>query len=202
MTVCRQLLVRHRGLDPTAWTALHALARLARGGRPAALARAALWEFAWEGGPELDRRLADWVAAANWFANPNRDRATWRRSASDPTDLEAGAALACGGVGSAMPGAYLLTTCRGAPGAPEHQAAATQALGQAVRVRRGQVWWLAAAEGDASALLAAAGGAGGGGLLANPHSEIARLITAALPVPLLGDAAETKGPSSEPGGAR
>jgi hypothetical protein len=199
MTVCRQLLVRHRGLDPTAWTALHALARLCGDDPPAALARAALWEFTWEGDADGDALLRAWVAGANWFANPNRDRATWRQSAGDATDLEAGAALAGGGVGSAGPGAYLVTAWRGAADAPEHEAAARRALGRPVRLRRGQVWWLAAAAGDAGRILAPGGAAAR--LLANPHSETARRVVGALPVPLLGD--ETGGADGgAPGGER
>jgi hypothetical protein len=186
MTARCQLLVRHRGLDPTAWTALHALAEGADApGRPAALARAVLWDFAWDGEPDLARHLADWVAAANWFANPNRDRVTWRQAYADPTDLEVGAALASGGVGSAAPGAFLVTAWRGGQEAAAHAAAAFRALGCAVSVHQGQVWWLAAEGGDPASILLRSGGGADGGLLVNRHSQVARLCAAGLPVPAL-----------------
>jgi hypothetical protein len=191
----RQLLVRQRGLDPTAWTALEAMLRGEGPGRPAALARAAVWEFAWEedGGTGLAERLEAWVAAANWFANPNRDRATWRTRSGDATDLASGAALASGGLGSPAPGAHLVTAWRGAAAASEHAAAAAGALGCPVAVRRGEVWWLAAEAGDAASILEWAGAAETGGLLANPHSQRAVLYPGVLPVPAV---------PAEPGPAR
>lgn len=188
----RQLLVRHRGLDPTAWTALEALARLARRGRPGALARAALWEFSWDGDAASEGRLGEWVAEANWFANPNRDRATWRRASSDPTEMEAGAALLSGGVGASGAGAYLVSAWRGAVVAGEHAAAATRALGRPVQVLRAQVWWLGAAASAAAAILEEAGAGAAGGLLVNPHSERAWLFAGDLPVPLLDTGEENR----------
>jgi len=185
MKQVRQLVVRHRALDPTAWTALTALADRPSGTRPTALARADLWEFEWQGAPEVEQELSQWARTANWFANPNRDRATWRRAASDATDLEAGAALASGGSGATGTGAYLVTTWRGAVRSSEHEAAARRALGMAVRVRRAQVWWLAAQGQDPARALAEAGGTSLGGLLANPHSQEARLYATSLPVPAI-----------------
>jgi hypothetical protein len=174
----RQLIVRHRALDPAAWTALTALGQGAD--KPSALARADLWEFEWEGGAEVEERLAAWARTANWFANPNRDRATWRNTEADATDLEAGAALASGGSGSTGQGAYLVTTWRGAVRATEHEVAARRALASPVHVRRAQVWWLAAEGEDSPKALAKAGG-----LLANPHSQEVRLFGASLPVPAI-----------------
>jgi len=176
----RQLIVRHRALDPTAWTALTALGEGAGTDKPSALARADLWEFEWEGGAEVEERLTAWARTANWFANPNRDRATWRKAEADATDLEAGAALASGGSGAEGSGAYLVTTWRGAVRSSEHEAAARRALASPVRVRRGQVWWLAA-EADDEALARA------GALLANPHSQATRVFARTLPVPAIGD---------------
>jgi hypothetical protein len=183
----RQLIVRHRALDPTAWTALTALVGAGGTGKPSALARADLWEFEWEGGAEVEGRLTAWARTANWFANPSRDRATWRSAEGDATDLEAGAALASGGSGATGVGAYLVTTWRGAVRSSEHEAAARRALGLAVRVRRGQVWWLAAEGADSAQALADAGGRQGGGLLANPHSQAARVFAHGLPVPAIGE---------------
>jgi hypothetical protein len=200
MTVCRQLLVRHRGLDPTTWTALHALRALHPQAAPTALARAVVWEFTWQEGGDLAARLAQWVGAANWFANPNRDRLTWRGAAADPTDLEAGAALVSGGVGSAGPGACLITAWRGAGAGPAHSAAAARALGHPVQVRRGELWWLSSDGGDAVAILRAAGAEPAGGLLANPHSEVARVLVGAVPVPLLPDDFAGGAAEGPPGG--
>jgi hypothetical protein len=183
MKQVRQLVVRHRALDPTAWTALHALAQ--GPSAASALARADLWEFEWPGDAQLAERLAAWARTANWFANPNRDRATWRSGAADATDLENGAARASGESGASGRGAYLVTTWRGAVRSREHEAAAARALGVAVRVRRGQVWWLAAESGDAARALAEAGGTERGGLLANPHSQEAFVFGGTLPVPAL-----------------
>jgi hypothetical protein len=183
MTHVRQLVVRHRALDPTAWTALHALAQ--GQSDASALARADLWEFEWEGDSAVAERLVAWARTANWFANPNRDRATWRRSDADATDLESGAARVSGESGASGRGAYLVTTWRGAVRSQEHEAAATRALGVAVRVRHGQVWWLAAEGADAEHALHDAGGAERGGLLANPHSQEARVFGASLPVPAM-----------------
>lgn len=185
MSERRQLLVRHRALDPTAWTALHTLVEGARRGRPTALSRAQLWEFAWEGGPEVGSALANWAESANWFWNPSRDRATWRRTASDPSDLESGAARAEGAVGSEEKGVYLVTFWRGTSEAPDHANAARRALGVELRVRRGQAWWLAAAEGHALEVLEEAGGRPEGGFLVNPHSQDARVYEGELPVPAL-----------------
>jgi len=183
MKQVRQLVVRHRALDPTAWTALHALAE----GRSTAtaLARADLWEFEWEGDAGVAERLQAWARTANWFANPNRDRATWRRGEADATDLESAAARVSGESGASGRGAYLVTTWRGARYSDDHEAAATRALGVPVRVRHGQVWWLAAEGADAERVLHDAGGAEGGGLLANPHSQEARVFGPALPVPAM-----------------
>lgn len=181
----RQLIVRHRALDPTAWTALTALRDGASVAKPSALARADLWEFEWEGGAEVEERLAAWARTANWFANPNRDRATWRKAEADATDLEAGAALASGGSGATGAGAYLVTTWRGAVRSSEHEAAARRALGSPVTVRRGQVWWLAAEGSDPTRVLTDAGGRPEGGLLANPHSQEARVFALGLPVPAI-----------------
>ena len=192
----RQLLVGHRALDPTAWTALVALGSDRRGGRPSALARADLWEFEWSGSPELSGRLEGWTSAANWFANPNRDRATWRVREEDPTDLERGAALADGGSGASGPGAFLVTVWRGEQRSLEHEAAASRALGTPLVVRRGQVWWLCAEDGDAMAVLAAAGGGPSGGLLANLHAQAARLYGEQLPVPAVWDEADERGESA------
>jgi hypothetical protein len=176
MRQVRQLIVRHRALDPTAWTALTALGDATA--KPSALARADLWEFEWEGGAEVEDRLSAWVRTANWFANPNRDRATWRKAEADATDLEVGAALASGGSGATGEGAYLVTAWRGAVRSSEHESAARSALGVTVRVRRGQVWWLTAQ--DARRALTEAGT-----LLANPHSQAARLFAGGLPVPAI-----------------
>jgi len=87
--------------------------------------------------------------------------------------------------GASGRGAYLVTTWRGARYSDEHEAAATRALGVPVRVRHGQVWWLAAEGADAGRVLHDAGGAEGGGLLANPHSQEARVFGPALPVPAM-----------------
>jgi hypothetical protein len=192
----RQLLVRHRALDPTAWTALVTLGHTARAGRPVALARADLWEFEWAGSPDLVRRLEKWASAANWFANPNRDRATWRAREEDPTDLEAGAALADGGSGARGPGAFLVTVWRGARRSLEHEAAASRALGTPLAVRHGQVWWLCAEDGGAETMLAAAGGGPTGGLLAHLHAQAARLYGEGLPVPAIWDEADDEGESA------
>ena len=180
MTERRQLLVRHRALDPTAWTALVSL----RGAT--ALARADLWEFEWTGGADLAARLEAWAGSANWFANPNRDRSTWRAAEGDPTEIEAGAALATGGSGATGRGAYLVTVERGSARSREHEAAATRALGTPIAVRRAQVWWLAADGGDAAATL----GDAGVGLLANPHAQASRLYGERLPVPAVWDESE------------
>jgi hypothetical protein len=172
MRQIRQLIVRHRALDPTAWTALTALEGAT------ALARADLWEFEWEGGAEVEDRLMAWARTANWFANPNRDRSTWRKADADATDLEPGAALASGGSGATGAGAFCVTTWRGAVRSGEHEEAARHALGVPVRVRRGQVWWLAAQDGKRAQ-------ADAGGLLANPHSQAARWFAGSLPVPAI-----------------
>jgi hypothetical protein len=186
----RQLVVRHRALDPTAWTALTALRAKPGPLAPSALARADLWEFEWEGAAALEEPLAEWAREANGFANPNRDRATWRQAAGDATDLEAGAALASGESGAKGPGAFLVTTWRGDVCSTEHEAAAARALGVAMRVRRAQVWWLSCEVGDPKAALAAAGGGPSGGLLANPHSQAASLYGDTLPVPAIEDHGE------------
>ena len=178
----RQLIVRHRALDPTAWTALTALGKDAGSAGPSALARADLWEFEWEGAADVERVLTDWARTANWFANPNRDRATWRSAEGDATDLEAGAVLASGGSGATGTGAYLVTTWRGAVRSSEHEAAARRALGSPVIVRHGQVWWLAAQGADSSQVQAFAGG-----LFANPHSQEARVFAHGLPVPAIAE---------------
>ena len=184
----RQLIVQHRSLDPTAWTALVALGDAGREG-PSALARADLWEFEWSGTADLAGRLESWARAANWFANPNRDRATWRGRGEDPTDLEAGAARASGGSGADGPGAFLVTVWRGAARSLEHETAASAALGTPIVVRRAQVWWLYAERGDPAAMLASAGGGPSGGLLANPHAQDARLYGERLPVPAVWEQA-------------
>ena len=181
MTERRQLLVRHRALDPTAWTALVSL----RG--TAALARADLWEFEWQGAPDVAERLEAWAGSANWFANPNRDRATWRAAAGDPTEIEAGAALATGGMGATGRGAYLVTIERGASRARAHEEAASRALGTRVAVRRAQVWWLAAESSEAAARAKDS-------LFANPHAQASRLYGDTLPVPATWD--ETEGESA------
>jgi hypothetical protein len=185
MITRRQLIVRHRALDPTAWTALSALIRLSSATVPRALARADLWEFSWPDDPALAERLGSWTRTANWFANPNRDRATWREASLDSTDLPMGAALASGGMGSSEPGAFLVSWWRGAERAPSHEAAARRSLGVRVEIRHGEVWWLAAAEGDAMKLLERAGDPVQGGLLVNPHSQAARCFAGPLPVPVL-----------------
>jgi hypothetical protein len=185
MSERRQLLVRHRALDPTAWTALHALRTEPQTSAASGLSRASLWEFEWDGGAPAER-LEEWVASANWFANPNRDRATWRASASDPTEMAAGAACADGTVGAGEPGAYLITAWREALDAPAHEAAATSALGCRVRVRRALVWWLGSEDGDPAAILAHAGGRLEGGLLVNPHSQ-SSWGGETIPVPAIGD---------------
>src|SRR5215470_19267997 len=107
MTHVRQLIVRHRALDPTAWTALTALRTAQSAAMPSALARADVWEFEWEEAADIEAKLTAWARTANWFANPNRDRSTWRRAEADATDLETGAALASGGSGASGAGAYL-----------------------------------------------------------------------------------------------
>lgn len=180
MSERRQLLVRHRALDPTAWTALMSLPGAS------ALARADLWEFEWSGAADLAARLEAWAGAANWFANPNRDRSTWRAADADPTEIEAGAALASGGSGATGRGAYLVTIERGSARSREHEAAATRALGTPIAVRRAQVWWLAAEAGDAAVALENAGG----GLLANSHAQASRFYGENLPVPAVWDDAE------------
>ena len=60
-----------------------------------------------------------------------------------------------------------------------------KAVGVPVRVRHGHVWWLAAESGEPSRALDEAGGAARGGLLANPHSQEARVLGDSLPVPAI-----------------
>ena len=193
MSERRQLLVRHRALDPTAWTALHALRAEPETAGASALARAALWEFEWEGAPA--ERLEEWVASANWCANPNRDRAVWRDRNDDPTELAQGAARSDGSVGADGSGAYLVAAWRDGLDVPAHESAAASALGVPVRVRRALVWWLGG-DGDALEILARAGARAEGGLLVNPHSQ-ASWSGETLPVPAIGTWAQ--GPSSTGG---
>jgi hypothetical protein len=179
-----QLLVLRRGLDPVAWTALHALRELQLPATPRALGRAELWEFDLpEGsGPE---QLMSWAVSANWFANPSRDRVRWRRQPGDPTGLAQAAVRADGGVGSQGDGAYLAVTWIDALDAPAHQKAARRHTGAEVEVRRGHVWWLGVSGAAATTCLEAATGSGSGGLLVNPNSQRSRIYHDNLPLPTL-----------------
>lgn len=179
-----QLLVSRRGLDPVAWTALHALREVALPATPRALGRADLWEFALPpaGGAE---ELIEWAVSANWFANPSRDLVRWREHNGDPTALAQAAVRADGGVGIDGNGAYLAVTWIAALSAPAHEKAARRHLGVEVAVRRGHVWWLGVEGGPAGECLTTATGAGGGGLLMNPHSQRSLIYPENLPVPTL-----------------
>jgi hypothetical protein len=184
MTETVQLLVMRRGLDPVAWTALHALRELKLPAVPRALGRADLWEFRLPAGTGADE-LMGWAVSANWFANPSRDAVRWRRRSGEPTGLAQAAVRADGGVGSRGDGAYLAVTWIDALEAPAHEKAVHRHTGAAIEVRRGHVWWLGVGDASAATTLEAAGGDPGGGLLVNPHSQRYRIFPDNLPLPML-----------------
>ena len=190
----RQLFVVRRGLDPTAWTALHTLRETHSEWTVDAVARAELWEFESAASPAAAPvlPLERWVESANWFANPTRDRLLWRQPGEDPPPLGAHAVHEDGRVGATNPGGHLLVAWREGLEAPEHTALARQALAESVTIRRGTVWWLTS--GADPSRTAAAGESAGGGLLANPESQWYRWLGAALPIPLLGHGIETMTP--------
>lgn len=186
-----QLFVVRRGLDPTAWTALHTLCELHPEWPIAALCRADLWEFAWSGGT-AGGRLRAWVEAANWFANPTRDRLVWRWRAAESPALGAHAVRPGGGVGAVGAGGWLVVVWRETWCAEAHAALARQALSESVTIRHGTAWWLAAAEGRTVDELASAGESGGDGLFVHPVSQWGRWHGAALPFPALGPLIEER----------
>jgi hypothetical protein len=188
MTHEMQLLVLRRGLDPTAWSALHTLAARHPEWPVGSLARGDLWEFA--AAERLSReRLARWVETANWFANPTRDRLLWRPAGSPSPRVAAHAVRLDGGVGGEAEGGYLLVVWREAWRAEEYETLSRQALGESVTIRRGTLWWLGAPAGADTAALAAlaeAGASGGGGLLVHPESQWGRWHGVELPCPAIG----------------
>ena len=178
-----QLFVVRRGLDPTAWTALHTLHGTHPAWRIEAMARAEFWEFAWDGGGSgSETKLRQWVEGSNWFANPTRDRLLWRPAETPSPPLASHAVHEDGRVGASGPGAFLLVVWRQGMEAAEHATLARQALSESVTIRRGTVWWMGAAQ-DA---LAEAGGTAGGGLLANPESQWHGWWPDGFPQPALG----------------
>jgi hypothetical protein len=179
-----ELTVSRRGLDPVAWTALHALREMQLPSEPVALARADLWDF--ELPPRAEARtLIEWATSANWFANPSRDLAHWRRRPADEDRLARSAVRADGGVGESGEGAYLVVSWIDSLAAPAHERAARRGLGHDVVVRHGHIWWLATAGAPAGACLEAVIGGSQGGLLMNPNSQRARIHLRALPMPAL-----------------
>lgn len=179
-----QLLVSRRGLDPVAWTALHALGGLELPATPRALARAELWEFGLPSGADPER-LVRWAVSANWFANPSRDRVRWRLSSGDPAALSESAVRADGGVGMKGDGAYLSVTWIDGLEAPAHEKAVRRHLELEIAVRRGHVWWLGVDGNSAADCLRILADEAAGGLLANPHSQRCQIHADGLPLPTL-----------------
>ena len=180
-----QLWVERQALDPSAWTAGHALQLLLGGDAPRTLARGELWEIdGAEAGEDASARFEAWARASNLFMNPTRDRAAVLRGSEPP--------------GTNAATAHVVAVVRSATEARAHAMTLGHALGGRWRVRRGIVWTLRwplerAAECESLAARAAWAKRRDAGLLVNLESQEARIFVRTWSCPALPDGNPTMG---------